>query len=178
MRIGILVGSQRKESFSHKIAQEMAAMLPKNMSSHFIEIAQLPMFNQDYDDEDATPASWMAFRQEIGSMHAFLFVTPEYNRSFTPLMKNALDIASRPYGQNMWDGKPAMLVGVSPGSLGAFGACSHLRQVLSFLNLRLMPQPEVYLGNVTECFDQDGRLTPRTLAFLLSAVDSFAYWVR
>ena len=144
VKIGIVVGSARRDSFSGQAARLLATMLPEHLEAHTLQIDQLPMFNQDYDDYGATPAAWQTFRQEVGEMAAYLFVTPEYNRSYPPLIKNALDIASRPYGQNAWAGKPGAVISVSPGKMGGFGANHHLRQVLSFLNVYVMQQPEVY----------------------------------
>jgi chromate reductase len=135
------------------------------------------MYNQDYDDEGHPPAEWTRFRKEVKALDGCLFVTPEYNRSFPPVLKNALDIASRPYGQNLWSGKPGAVIGVSPGKLGAFGAGNQLRQTMAFLNIFLMQQPEAYIGEAASLFDEQGKLTNQgTADFLRQYADAFAAW--
>ena len=135
------------------------------------------MFNQDFEDQGNTPESWQTFRDDLKRYDGFLFLTPEYNRSYPAVIKNALDVGSRPYGQNMWAGKPAAIVSVSPGALAAFGANHHLRQVLVFLNIPVMPAPEVYLGNVMDLFDDKGQLVEDTKGFLESFMKSFKEWI-
>lgn len=176
-QIGVLVGSARKESFNRKIAEQLIPMLPGGLTAAILSIDGLPLFNQDYDDGGATPQPWQAFRQEVARMDAFLFVTPEYNRSIPLLLKNALDIASRPYGENKWAQKPGGVISVSPGGLGGFGANHHLRQCLAFLDVYTMQQPEAYLSHCADAFDDSGALVPKTRAFLQSYVDAFAAWV-
>ena len=176
--IGVVVGSARKDSYSRKVAAFVASHMPANFETRTIAIGSLPMYNQDYDDEGKTPPEWTALREEVQSMDGFLFVTPEYNRSFSPLLKNALDIASRPYGKNVWNGKPGALIGVSPGKMGAFGAAQHLRQVLSFLNILLLQQPEAYLGDAAQFLDEREAVTNQSTAqFLESFANAFASWV-
>src|SRR5450631_2870685 len=119
-RVAVLVGSLRKQSFTRKTAQTLAAVAPTNLKLDIIEIGQLPLYNED--DELAPPASWLAFREAVRAASAVLFVTPEYNRSVPAALKNAIDVASRPYGSNCWDGKPAAIVSVSPGVIGGFCA--------------------------------------------------------
>ena len=176
-RIGVVVGSLRKDSFSKQIAEELNKLAPSSLILENIEIGQLEMFNQDFDDEGNTPESWQAFREDLKRYDGFLFVTPEYNRSYPAVIKNTLDVASRPYGQNVWSGKPAAVVSVSPGALAAFGANHHLRQVLVFLNVPVMPAPEAYLGNVMDLFDDNGQLVEDTKEFLESFMKSFEEWV-
>ena len=176
--IGVASGSARKESYSRKVAAFAASRLPGNFETRMLHIGNLPMYNQDYDDEGKTPPEWTAFREEIQSLDGFLFVTPEYNRSFPSLLKNALDIASRPYGKNVWSGKPGAVIGVSPGKMGAFGAVQHLRQVLSFLNILLLQQPEAYLGEASQFLDERGTVTNQgTAQFLETFAAAFASWV-
>lgn len=178
IKIGILAGSARKNAFSKRVAEILASYLPDTYEVNFIKIGQLELFNQDYDDEGNTPASWVEFREEVENMDAYIFVTPEYNRSVPPALKNALDIASRPYGKNRWSGKPGAVISVSPGGMGGFGANHHLRQTLSFLNVYTMQQPEVYLSNITDALDKDGNFSnERTLGFLKNVADSFVDWV-
>lgn len=178
IRIAVLVGSARKDSFSRKIAQSIVERMPAKFEMQEIKIGQLPLFNQDYDDEGKTPAKWVVFREEIRRVQGYLFVTPEYNRSVPPVLKNALDVASRPYGQNAWNGKPGAVVSVSPGKPGGFGANHHLRQTLSFLNVYTMQQPELYIGSVTELLDKEGKISSEeTGKFIQAAADAFAAWV-
>lgn len=177
-KIGVLVGSARKGAYSRAVAETITAMLPEGYAPSIISIADLPMFNQDYDDEGSTPAEWKRFRKDIAEADAYLFVTPEHNRSFPALLKNALDIASRPYGQNVWSGKPAAIVSVSPGAIGGMAANHHLRQVLSFLNMYTMQQPECYVSNIASALDDKGTVTDgKTVAFLKSFADAYAHWV-
>jgi chromate reductase len=176
--IGVFVGSARRESYSKKIATAIAQMMPADFTVKTIEISDLPLFNQDYDDDNTIPEQWLRFRSEVKELDGFLFVTPEYNRSVTPLMKNALDIASRPFGSNLWDGKPGAIIGVSPGSLGAFGSVQHLRQTLNFLNIYMMPQPEVFIAKAADSFDEDGKLSPRTEKLLARTAAAVADWCK
>ncbi|UQS83403.1 NADPH-dependent FMN reductase [Bombilactobacillus thymidiniphilus] len=173
--IGILVGSLRKKSFSKVVGKEMSTMFPADFTTKFIEIGDLPLFNQDFEDGDLQePESYQRFRQEVKNVDAILFVTPEYNRSVPAVLKNAIDVGSRPYGKSVWNGKPAAIVSLSPGAPGAFGANHHLRQSLVFLNMPTLQQPEAYLGNVTNFINEDGTITNRdTKNFLKSIVDAF-----
>lgn len=178
IKIGIFVGSLRKDSYSRCIALAVDAFLPSAFHIVYPDMSKLSLFNQDYDDLGATPPAWTAFRDEVKTLDAFLFVTPEYNRSIPPVLKNALDIASRPYGENCWDGKPGAVIGVSPGRLGGFGSCHHLRQVTSFLNIYMMQQPEVYISNVEDILDDNGNISDkRSAKFLQSVADAYAQWV-
>lgn len=177
LNIGVVVGSARRDAFSKKVAEELVTVLPKSYQVNFLKIDQLELFNQDYDDDGTTPESWKAFREDVKRMDAYIFVTPEYNRSIPPVLKNALDIASRPYGQNSWSGKPGAVVSVSPGATGAFGANHHLRQVLSFLNIYTMQQPEVYLSNIGDLLDKDGNIIEGTRGFLKSVAEAYTDWV-
>ncbi len=172
-KIGILVGSLRKASFTKAIAEEVKNQIPQGYEAEFVQIDHLPLFNQDFDDEGRAPESYTAFRKQIEGYDAFIFATPEYNRSYSAVMKNALDVASRPYGANKWSGKPGLVVSVSPGAIGGFGANHHLRQVLAFLNIQTVQQPEAYIGNVMALLDEQGKVkTDETKAFLKSLVDA------
>ncbi len=173
-KIGVLVGSLRKESFSKKIANNVASLFPDDYELEFVEIGHLPFYDQDYDDDNAVPESYKAFREKINELDAFLFVTPEYNRSVPAVLKNALDIASRPKVDNMWNDKPAAIVSQSPGNLGAFGANHHLRQTLTAINMPVVQHPEVYLSGSANLLDESGNITNEgTLSFLQSFVDNF-----
>ncbi|NLX82939.1 MAG: NAD(P)H-dependent oxidoreductase [Clostridiales bacterium] len=171
-KVGILVGSLRKDSFTKFIAKEAAKLFPGGIDIEFVEIGHLPFYNQDFEDPATAPESHTAFRQQIEGLDGFIFATPEYNRSYTPALKNALDIASRPYGFSKWNGKPYAVLSVSPGAIGGFGANHHLRQVLMFLNMNPVQQPEAYIGNVTELIDDKGKLNSKTVTFLQTVVDA------
>jgi len=171
--IAVLVGSLRKESYSKKIAKVLASLFPEDCNVSFVEIADLPLYNQDYDDEARVPESYTGFRNTMSSIDAVLFVTPEYNRSVPAVLKNALDVGSRPYGKSIWDGKPAAIVSVSPGEIGAFGANHHLRQSLVVLNMPTVQQPEAYIGHVNDILNEDGEVADSgTLKFLHSVADA------
>ena len=173
-KIGIIVGSLRKGSFTRSIANELKAQLPEGYEGEFLEIAQLPLFDQDYEAAGATPESYVDFRKQVEACDAFIFATPEYNRSFPAAIKNALDVASRPYGSSKWNGKPAAVVSVSPGAIGGFGANHHLRQVLTFLNMPILQQPEAYISKVAELLDGNGGFkSENTQKFAQSIVDAF-----
>jgi len=171
--IAVLVGSLRKESYSKKIAKVLASLFPEDCNVSFVEIADLSLYNQDYDDEARVPESYTEFRNTMSSIDAVLFVTPEYNRSVPAVLKNALDVGSRPYGKSIWDGKPAAIVSVSPGGIGAFGANHHLRQSLVFVNMPTVQQPEAYIGHVNDILNEDGEVADSgTLKLLHSVADA------
>lgn len=173
-KIGIIVGSLRKEAFSKKVAKHVVSLIPDKHETEFIEIGNLPLFNQDFEEDLGTPEEYTTFRNTIKNLDAVLFVTPEYNRSIPAVLKNALDVASRPYGENVWDGKPAAIISVSPGAISGFGANHHLRQVLTFLNMPVVQQPEVYIGSVHELLDESGKIMNEdTVQFLQSFVNVF-----
>jgi len=177
-KIGLFAGSLRKESFSRKIANNIVKMAPESFDFKIVEIGQLPFFNQDFDDYNSDPESYIAFRKEVAELDGFIFVTPEYNRSLPAVLKNALDVASRPYGHNVWSGKPGAVISCSIGGIGGFGANHHLRQVLSYLEVYTMQQPEAYLGNITtDLFDENGNFTTeRTYKFVKTFVDAYVAW--
>ena len=178
-KIGILVGSLRKESLSRKLAASVKQFFPEGYQAEFIEIGKLPLYNQDLDDEKNVPEEYTVFRNKIKEMDGILFVTPEYNRSIPAVLKNALDVASRPYGDSAWNGKPAAIISQSPGGLGGFGANHHLRQVLTCLNMPIVQQPEVYLGNIQNVMDDHGNLKNEgTAKFLQSLIDTFVDLIR
>lgn len=175
-KIAVIVGSLRKESFNLKVAKSLESLAPNSMSFEFVPIGNLPMFNEDL--EDSPPKEWEDFRKTIKKSDALLFLTPEYNRSVPAVLKNAIDVGSRPYGKNSFDGKPGAVVSVSPSAIGAFGANHHLRQSLVFLNVLTMAQPEAYIGGVDKLYDKDGKLTnDSTKKFLKDFVNAFEKWV-
>ena len=178
-KIGILVGSLRKESFSKKIAANVAALFPEGYESEFIEIENLPFYNQDYDNENNVRAEYTTFRNRIKEFDAILFVTPEYNRSVPAVLSNAVDVGSRPYGASVWNGKPAAIISQSPGNLGGFGANHHLRQIISCLNMPLVQQPEAYISNSASLLDENGKVKNEgTIQFLQSFVDTFVNLIK
>jgi chromate reductase len=176
--VAVLVGSLRKGSFTRMIAKEAIALAPSSLAFEIVEIGDLPLYNQDFDDQKAPPAEWVAFRDRIRPMDAVLFATPEYNRGVPGLLKNAIDVGSRPYGQSVWDKKPAAVISVSPGAIGGFGANHQLRQSLVFLDMPAMQGPEAYIGNAVKLLDSNGRLTSDTTRdFLRTIMERFAVWV-
>lgn len=175
--IAILVGSLRKESLNRKMANALIALAPQSLKPAIVEIGQLPLYNQDLDTENP-PREWTAFRDRIRPVQGVLFVTPEYNRSVPGLLKNAIDVGSRPYGKSVWNNKPAGIVSVSPGAIGAFGANHHLRQSLVFLNMPPLQMPEAYIGGADKLFDAQGKLNnDSTREFLTKFMQAFAAWV-
>ena len=175
-KIGVIVGSLRKESYNLKTAKALMEMAPNSLSFEMIDIANLPMFNEDL--EETPPKEWVTFREQIVAVDGILFLTPEYNRSVTGVLKNAVDVGSRPYGQNSWDGKPAGIVSVSIGGISGFGANHHLRQSLVFVNMHTMAQPEAYIGGAGALFDDNGKLiNDGTKDFLKSYMKAFEKWI-
>ena len=176
-RIGIVVGSLRRGSLNRRMAHAIAALAGYRLDCRIVEIGDLPLYNQD-DDADPSPPV-VAFRDAIRAVDGVLFVTPEYNRGVPGVLKNAIDTGSRPYGQSVWDKKPAAIVSVSPGALGGFGANHHLRQSLVFLNMPAMQQPESYLGRIgDDSFGDDGQLKDGPLKTLtLNLAHAFADWI-
>jgi chromate reductase len=174
--IAVLVGSLRKESFSRKMANALIGLAPRSLTLEILEIGELQMYDQDL--EETPPAAWTEFRGRLKGFDGVLFVTPEYNRSVPAVLKNAIDVGSRPFGHNTWDRKPGAVVSVSPGALGGFGANHHLRQSLVFLNVPAMPQPEAYIGGAAKLFDESGNLANETTrGFLQKFMVAFAEWV-
>ncbi|MDD1974781.1 MULTISPECIES: NADPH-dependent FMN reductase [Pseudomonas] len=173
--VAVVVGSLRKESFNRKVALALSQLAPANLRLKIVEIGDLPLYNEDIDVDP--PAAYKAFREQIRSSDAVLFVTPEYNRSVPGVLKNAIDVGSRPYGQSAWSGKPGAVISVSPGAVGGFGANHHLRQSLVFLDVPCMQQPEAYIGGAASLFDDDGKLSEKTRPFLQTFIDKYAVWV-
>ena len=175
-KIAVIVGSLRQESYNRKTAKALMALAPESLSLEILDISQLPFFNEDL--EATPPDEWTGFRKQIQAADGLLFLTPEYNRSVPGVLKNAIDVGSRPYGQNSWDGKPAAVVSVSIGNICGFGANHHLRQSLVFVNVPTMAQPEAYIGGATELFDDSGNLTnDSTKEFLRGFMQAFGNWV-
>jgi chromate reductase, NAD(P)H dehydrogenase (quinone) len=176
IQAAIIVGSLRKESFNRMVAKALIAVAPKSVILEILEIGQLPMYNQDLDE--SPPKEWTEFRQHLKKYDAVIFITPEYNRSVPGVLKNAIDVGSRPYGQNAFDGKPGAVISVSVGALGGFGANHHLRQSLVFLNVPTMPQPEAYIGEAAKLFETNGTLNnDSSREFLKKFMTTFVLWV-
>jgi len=176
--VAVLIGSLRKASLNRKLARALIELAPERLRGEVVEIGQLPLYNQDLDDASDRPASWEAFRHEIRRFDGVLFVTPEYNRSVPGVLKNALDVGSRPSGKSVWNTKPAAVVSATPGAIGGFGANHHLRQALVFLNMPCMQQPEAYIGRAATLFGEDGNLiNDDTREFLRGFMQAFAHWI-
>jgi len=174
--VAVFVGSLRKESFNRKMAKALIALAPAPLKLEIVEIGALPLYNQD--DDANPPAASAAFKARVRKAEAVLFVTPEYNRGVPGVLKNAIDVASRPYGDSAWNGKPGAIISLSPGGIGAFGANHQLRQSLVFLNVPAMQQPEAYIGGSAKLFDASGTLIDDSVReFMKKFLDAFARWV-
>lgn len=174
-KIGFIVGSLRNNSFSKRWAENIARLLPEAYEPVFPEIGDLDLYNEDLDAQDhMVPESYKRFRDQMSDIDGVVFVSPEYNRSIPAVVKNALDVGSRPYGASVWDGKPAMVVSHSIGSMAGMAANHHLRQALVFLNMPVLQQPEMYLENSAESLDDDGKIIrDGSEEFLQNAVDTY-----
>lgn len=176
-KIGLLVGSLRKDSWNRKVALELTRLAPSSLHLQIIEIGELPFYNSDLDDAGSAPESWKSFRSKIIEIDALIFVTPEYNRSIPAVLKNALDVGSRPYGYNVWDKKPSAIISTTPGGFGAFGANHILRQSMVFLNVPMMQQPEMYLSHINTCFKEDGHVEEKLEKLLTDFLSAFEEWI-
>ncbi len=176
-KVAVLVGSLRRASYSRKLAKALEGLAPPSLELGVVEIGDLPLYNEDLDTE-APPPAWTTFRAQMSAAEAVLFVTPEYNRSVPAVLKNALDVGSRPFGQSVWNGKPGAVISQSPGAMGGFGANHHLRQSLVFLNVPVMQQPEAYVGGAAGLFDEAGALVnDKARDFLKGVMDAYGAWV-
>jgi chromate reductase len=174
--VAVFVGSLRKESLNRKLANALIAMAPAPLKLEIVEIGHLPLFNQDFEAD--LPQVVRDFKARIAAADAVLFITPEYNRSVPGALKNAIDVGSRPYGQSAWNGKPGAVISLSPGAIGGFGANHHLRQSLVFLNVPMLQQPEAYIGNGAQLFDDKGGITnDTTREFLNKFMQAFSQWI-
>jgi chromate reductase len=175
-QIAVVVGSLRAESFNRKLASAIAKLAPAEFSFKQIEIGDLPLYNQD---DDANPApSVTRFKSEIVAAQGLLFVTPEYNRSIPGVLKNALDCGSRPYGKSAWGGKPAGILGVSVGAIGTSLAQQHLRNILAYLDVPTLGQPEAFIHAKEGLFDANGDIGEGSKKFLQSWMDKYVAWVK
>lgn len=174
--IAVIVGSLRKDSFNRKLASALALLAPTDFSFSHIEIGDLPLYNQD--DDGAQADSVKRLKADISAASGLLFVTPEYNRSIPGVLKNAIDHASRPYGQSAWKGKPAGIVGVSVGAMGTAMAQQHLRNVLANLDVPTLGQPEAFVQKTDALFNPDGSLGADSKKFLQGWMDQYVAWVK
>ncbi|WP_040433332.1 NADPH-dependent FMN reductase [Chlorobium ferrooxidans] len=175
-RIAIIVGSLRKDSFNRQLANALVRLAPGEFSFSDVKIGELPLYNQDDDARQAE--SVLRFKSRIREAHALIFVTPEYNRSIPGVLKNALDHASRPSGQNAWSGKPAGILGVSPSAAGTAMAQQHLRNILAALDVAVLAQPEAFIQQKDGLFDQKGDIGEGSRQFLQSWMDRYVAWVK
>jgi chromate reductase len=173
----MIVGSLREASLNRKMARAICKIRDDNLDCSIVEIGELPLYNQDLDANP--PEQWLRFREQVAATDGILFVSPEYNRGIPGVLKNAIDVGSRPYGQSVFDKKPAAIVTVSPGAIGGFGANHQIRQACVFLNMPVMQQPEAYLGQVTDdSFDESGLLKAGPLNQLVASLaHAFHDWV-
>lgn len=174
--VAVILGSLRRDSFSSKTAAAIAQLAPSDTRYEVVPIGELPFYNEDLETT-TPPEAWTQFRERIQKADAVLFVTPEYNRSVPAVLKNAIDVGSRPYGQSVFAGKPAAVVSLSIGGVGGFGANHHLRQSLVFLNMPTL-QHEAYIGNIGTLFDANGKVTSEeSVRFLRTFASSFSQWI-
>src|ERR1700704_2860779 len=174
--IAVIVGSTRNDSINRKLAKALVKLAPKDFEFEFVRIDDLPVFNQDHDQ--SPPKSVLRVKAQIAKANAFLFVTPEHNRSMPAALKNVLDWVSRPYGKNLWAGKPAGMVGASVGAIGTAVAQAHLRGGLGYLDVPTLGQPEVYISFTKDLIDDDGNVSnDETRKFLQTFIDRYAAWI-
>jgi chromate reductase len=176
LEIAVLVGSLRKDSFNRKLADALANMAPEGVTLTRLEIGDLPLYNQD-DDADQAPAV-KRLKAAVRKADGVLFVTPEYNRSVPGVLKNAIDHASRPYGDSAWAGKPAGVIGVSIGAIGTALAQQHLRNILAYLDMPTLGQPEAFIHAKDGLFDADGGIGEASRTFVQGWLDAYLGWVR
>jgi chromate reductase len=174
--VAVIVGSLRKESFTIKIARALAKLAPASLKLDVVTLHDISFFNQDL--EAAPPADWLAFREKLQKSNGVLFVTPEYNRSIPGVLKNAIDVGSRPYGKSSFLGKPIGIVSNSPGPLGGVSAAKHLQNILPGICGPILGQPETYLNGIGDAFDDKGELAKESLQKVLQQyIDAFAAFV-
>jgi chromate reductase len=175
-KIAVIVGSIRKDSLNQRLADALAKLAPPEFSFSKVRIDDLPLYNQDDDGQPV--AAVTRLRKEVAAADGLLFLTPEYNRSIPGVLKNAIDHASRPWGQSVWTGKPAGVLGVSVGVIGTALAQQHLRNILAYLDVPTLGQPEVFLQAKDGLFDADGNIGADSRAFLQGWVDRYVAWVK
>jgi chromate reductase len=174
--IVVVVGSLRRDSFNRKLADAVVKFAPSEFSFNQLQIGDLPLYNQDDDGHPAEPVKRL--KNQISAAQGLLFVTPEYNRSIPGVLKNAIDHASRPYGQNVWAGKPAGVLGVSIGATGTAMAQQHLRNVLAYLDVPTLGQPEAFIQVREGLFDEAGNIGDASREFLQNWMNRYVAWVK
>lgn len=174
--IAVIVGSLREDSFNRKLAHALSKLAPPEFAFQQVEIGDLPLYNQDDDANQA--ASVRRMKGEIAAAQGVLFVTPEYNRSIPGVLKNAIDHSSRPYGESVWGGKPAAVLGVSVGAIGTALAQQHLRNITAYLDMPTLGQPEVFLQAKDDLFDHTGGIGAASKDFLQSWMNAYVAWVK
>lgn len=177
MKIGLIVGSLRSESWNKKVAEVVKEVLPANVEAGFIDIKDVPFYNTDWDGDNPRE-EYTKVREEIKKYDAYIFFVPEYNRSYAPAIKNVIDVGSRDKDGNIWSGKPAAVYSASMGGFGGMAANHALRQTFIFVNLIVQQQPEVYLAKIQELFDENGQMVKGTKDFLQSSVESFVEFAK
>jgi len=176
-RVAVLVGSLRKDAFSRRLALALREVQPDSLELEIVEIATLPLYNQDLET-DSPPAAWQEYRKRLDAADAVLFVTPEYNRGMPAAIKNAIDVGSRPYGKGAINRKPCAVASSSPGGLGGFGANHQVRQSVVFLDMPMMQMPELYVGHVDKAVDASGKpASDATRELLQKFMQAFAAWI-
>lgn len=175
-QIAVVVGSFRTDSFNRKLAVALEKLFPADFSFMQVRIDDLPLYNQDDDGHPAAQVTRL--KGEIAAAQGVLFFTPEYNRSIPGVLKNAIDHASRPYGKSVWNGKPAGIMGVSVSPIGTATAQQHLRNILAYLNMPTLDQPEAFIQNKEGLYDADGHIGEASQQFLQGWVDAYVAWVK
>ena len=177
LKVAVVVGSIRKDSINRKLAKALVKLAPSEFEFDFLDLGDLPVFNQDHDQNPPPPVARV--KAQVAAAGALLFVTPEHNRSLPTALKNVLDWASRPYGSNLWAGKPAAIAGASPGAVGTAVAQAHLRSVLGYLDVPTLGQPEMYIHFTPGLIDDEGTVTnDGTRKFLQGFMDRYVAWTR
>lgn len=176
-KIGLIVGSLRKDSYNRKVAETVKELFPEGYEADYIEIGELDHYNEDLDNGNP-PQSYVDFRRALDEHDGFVFFTPEYNRAIPGVLKNAVDVGSRPYGENKWTKKPVAVASATMGSTGAMAANHMLRQTFVFTDMLPMQQPEVYLSDMANSIGEDGKVVERTREFLQAFVDAYVEHVK
>lgn len=174
--IAVIIGSLREGSFNRKLSEALIELAPTGFNFAPLKIGDLPLYNQD--DDDNQPSAARRLKADIESANGLLFITPEYNRSIPGVLKNAIDHASRPYGDNSWAGKPAGVIGISPGAIGTAIAQQHLRNILAYLDVPTLGQPEAFIQMKDDLFDDNGHIGPDSKEFLQDWMNSYTDWIK
>lgn len=176
-KVAVIVGSIRKESFNRKVAEEFIRLAPQSLELKIVEIKELSFFSEDIENDP--PQEWIRFKEEISASDAILFVAPEYNRTISGVLKNAMEIGARPPKQNSWKGKPGAVATVTPGAIGGLGANKTIREAAVSLNIPVMQQPEAYIGQIKDKMLEDGKtVNEKTEKFLQDFLTAFEKWIQ